>query len=362
MIPGWHDALATPTQASRSADPALIVMEAASPAPSCPARRLRLVLGAIAAISVWSLSAATAVASLGKASHRGQSHVAAGASKQMRPSRPVAAASKRVHLPRRAAVVSKPLRPDRAKHAGRVRSRAAPMRAATHRTMPVHAGVVPLVNTVWDDPALSPPVRRAIRDAARDTNVDPGLLMALAWRESRFDPQAINHQSSATGLLQFTSGTWLQTIREFGAQHGAGGYAAAIRKDQSGELTVRSPRVRTAILKLRSDPVLSTRLAAETLGRQRAAMQVSLGRDVTAADLYLRHVLGPSGAAQFLAAMAERPSASTLQVASSKTLRNAGLLARDGRPMTVASTYAAIQAMLDGLQARSELLLASAAR
>lgn len=347
MTSEWRNASTASMHPNVVAGPASNVLETTPP--PCRAKRLHLALSAVAAISVWSLSVATAVASPGKAPHQGQSHVAAAASKQVRP-------------PRRAAVVSKSPRPDRPAHAGRVRSRATPMRVATHRTTPVHTGVVPLVNTVWDDPTLPPAVLRAIRDAARDTNVDPGLLMALAWRESRFDPRAKNSQSSATGLLQFTSGTWLQTVREFGAQHGAGTYASAIRKDQSGELTVRSPRMRTAILKLRSDPVLSAKLAAETLGRQRAAMQASLGRDVTAADLYLRHVLGPSGAAQFLTAVAERPSASSLKVASSKTLRNAGLLARDGRPMTVASTYAVVQAMLEALHARSEPLLASAAR
>ena len=349
MTSEWRGAPTVPMQLNVVAGPVSNVSGPTAPPLPCRARRLHIVLGAVAAMSVWSLSVGAAVASPSKSLHQGQSHAAVAAPKQARPSR-------------RATVASKSPRPERPAHAGRVRSRAAPMRVATHRTTRVHPGVVPLVNTVWDDPTLPPAVLRAIRDAARDTDVDPGLLMALAWRESRFDPQAKNSQSSATGLLQFTSGTWLQTVREFGAQHGAGGYASAIRKDQSGELTIRSPRMRTAILKLRSDPVLSARLAAESLGRQRAAMQLLLERDVTAADLYLRHVLGPSGAAQFLTAVAERPSASSLKVASSKTLRNAGLLARDGRPMTVASTYAAVKAMLDALRARSEPLLASAAR
>lgn len=327
--------------------PALGVREATSPAIRCRTRRLRLVLSAVAAMSVWSLSIAPVAASPREAPRRGQGHVAVVTTKHVRPARPVGVASKRV-------------RSDRPAHARHARARSAPERIGTRRTAVVHTGVVPLVNTVWDDPALPPAVLGAMRDAARDTSVDPGLLMALAWRESRFDPRARNRQSSATGLLQFTSGTWLQTVREFGAQHGAGAYAAAIRKERSGELTVQGPRMRTEILQLRSDPVLSARLAAETLGRQRAAMQASLGRDVTSADLYLRHVLGPSGAARFLTALAQRPSASSLDVASRKTLRNAGLVARDRRPMTVASTYAAVQVMLDALHARSEPLFAAA--
>ena len=48
-------------------------------------------------------------------------------------------------------------------------------------------------------------VASAIRAAAAQSGVDPHLLTALAWRESRFDPKARNRWSSATGLLQFTS-------------------------------------------------------------------------------------------------------------------------------------------------------------
>lgn len=328
-------------------DTALSLMEATSPALPCRARRSSLVLSAVAAVSVWSSSIAPAAASSGKVSYREVGHVVMIASKPVRPARSSASVSKRV-------------RSNRPAHSKHAHAHAKPARVGARRSTAVHSGVVPLVNTVWDDPALSPVVLGAMRDAARGTNVDPGLLMALAWRESRFDPRARSRQSSATGLLQFTSGTWLHTVREFGGQHGAGTYAAAIRKERSGELTVHGPRMRAAILALRSDPVLSARLAAEVLGQHRAAMQVSQERDVTPADLYLRHVLGPSGAARFLTALAQHPSASSLEVANRKTLRNAGLLARDGRPMTVASTYAAVRGMLNDLHARSEPLLAAA--
>ena len=218
------------------------------------------------------------------------------------------------------------------------------------------------MNTTWDHPILPPPVLDAIRKAAHDTGIDPNLLLAIAWRESRFDPQARNRRSSADGLLQFTSGTWLQTVHDFGAEHGAAAYAGAIHKERHGTFTVNSQHMRTAILRLRADPVLSATLAAEILERQRVAMQTLLGRRATSADLYLMHVLGPSGAARLLTALAQRPSVPSLDVASRRTLRNAGLLARDDRPMTVASTYAAVEAMLDAQRAHSEPLLAMADR
>ena len=293
-------------------------------------------LTAVAAASAMALSSDPALASPGRTLHRGRAHVAAVASKQAHLVRPA-------HAPA---------------HVRNTRARSAGLRA--HAPAPVHSDVVPLVNTAWDHPALSPAVLAAICTAARDAGIDPNLLMALAWRESRFDPQARNRHSSANGLLQFTSGTWLQAVHDFGAQHGVAAYAAAIQKARSGDLTVHDERTRTAILKLRGDPVLSVTLAAESMDRQRAAMHTWLGRTATSADLYLLHVLGPSGAARFLTALAQHPSVASLEVASRTTLRNAGLLARDGRPMTVGSTYAAVRVMLDAQRAHSEALIAAA--
>ena len=220
------------------------------------------------------------------------------------------------------------------------------------------AGGAVLANATWDSPALTPAVVRAIRVAARGTGVDPNLLLAIAWRESRFDPEARNRRSSARGLLQFTTATWLQSVRDYGAEHGFSGYAAAIDKESSGVLTVRSRSVRTAILRLRDDPALSAALAAESMARRQAAIEARLGRDAAPADLYLLHVLGMSGTIRFLTTLRERPSASSFEIASDETLRNAGLLTSTHTAMSVARTYAAVQSLLNDQRARSETLLA----
>lgn len=348
MPPERSGARAEPARAAGFINPAAGAWEgAASPPPRRP-RRLRLVLtAAIAAASVLALPSDPALAASGKTQHRaGRAHVAAiAASRHVRSARLAHAPTHAKHTRARTA-------------RGRIDAR--PAAVAAPATAAVHTDVVPLMNTTWDHPAPSPVVLGAIRAAARDKGVDPNLLMALAWRESRFDPRARNRRSSANGLLQFTSGTWLQTVHDFGARHGAEAYAAAIQRQRSGGLTVRDRRLRSEILRLRGDPVLSAALAAEAMARRRDAMQAQLGRSVAPADLYLLHVLGPSGSARFLATVGRRPSASSLEVADRKTLRNAGLLARDGRPMTVANTYAAVQVMLDAQRAHSGPLLAVA--
>ena len=221
-----------------------------------------------------------------------------------------------------------------------------------HVKMAVHTDVVALTNTTWDHPTASPVVLDAILEAAWATGVDPNLLSTLAWRESRYDSAARNRRSSASGLLQFTSGTWLQTIHDFGGQHGAAAYAAEIHQETSGRIVVHGRYTRAAILKLRDDPVLSVMMAAEVMRRQDLASGTSLRRNATSTDLYLLHVLGPSGSARFLHALAHSPSVPSVAVVRPGLLRNAGLLARDGRPMTVAGTYAAIGIMLDGPHAQ----------
>ena len=290
--------------------------------------RLSLALTAVAATSAVSSQSAPAFAASRHTAHHGHAGVAR--------------------------TVSKPVRHAARGHHKRLQAHAHPARSTVRYVGAMHRDIVPLANTTWDDPQIPPAVMQAIETAARESGVDPHLLIAIAWRESRFDPNARNRHSSAKGLLQFTTGTWLQVVRDFGSQHDVGGYAAAIQRDQSGALVVPVKGVRAAILRMRSDPVLSAKLAAHNMSQQRAAMQDRLGRSVAPADFYLLHVLGPTGSARFLTAVAKRPSESSVEVASYDVLRNAGLLARDGRPMTVGNTYAAAGAMLDAQHARPQ--------
>lgn len=228
-----------------------------------------------------------------------------------------------------------------------------------HAVWLVHAGVVPLANAVWDNPPMSQSVANAIRTAASDTGLEPHLLAAIAWRESRFDPKARNHLSSATGLLQFTNSTWLRAVQRFGARHNAAVYAEQIKKDLAGVLRVPDRRARAAIMQLRSNPAFSAALAAEVICAERDAMAARLGRELATSDMYLLHVLGTGGSTRFLQALATHPTLSSQSVASRRILRQAGLLARDGRPMTIGNTYAALEVMLADQRRHSELLLAA---
>src|SRR5262245_64306489 len=87
----------------------------------------------------------------------------------------------------------------------------------------------------------------ALRSASAATGADFGYLVKTAQRESNFDPTAKASTSSATGLFQFTSETWLNVLERYGQQH----------EVKSEGLT------REQLLAMRSDPDLSARMAGE---------------------------------------------------------------------------------------------------
>jgi soluble lytic murein transglycosylase-like protein len=76
--------------------------------------------------------------------------------------------------------------------------------------------------------AISSPVWRAIESASRRTGVDFDYLLDQARIESGFRPDARASTSSATGLYQFTTQTWLTTLKRHGAAHGYGWAEEAI--------------------------------------------------------------------------------------------------------------------------------------
>ncbi|MCB4822446.1 transglycosylase SLT domain-containing protein [Roseicella aerolata] len=186
-------------------------------------------------------------------------------------------------------------------------------------------------------------VTAAIDHASRATGLDPLLLVALAWQESRFDPRARNGRSTARGLMQFTEATWLEVVRDFGPRHGLAQRAAQLRTDAAtGAITTRDPRHLKQILDLRDNPRLSAVLAAERINRARGGLQASLGRPVRAEDLYLVHLLGPAGAQRFLTALEKSPSRPAADfVSRDGHAMNRELFAerRSGRPLSLAELH-----------------------
>src|SRR5215467_737464 len=97
-------------------------------------------------------------------------------------------------------------------------------------------------------PGPASSVLTSIREAARATNIDFGLLVAQAQQESGFRPDAKANGSSATGLFQFIDSTWLGLVRQFGGKYRIGEWARQITSNASGHAVVADADLRQRIL------------------------------------------------------------------------------------------------------------------
>ena len=188
-----------------------------------------------------------------------------------------------------------------------------------------------------------------IMKAARATETDPILLMAVADKESSFSTTVKAKTSSATGLYQFIASTWLRVVRDFGAKHGLEKEAKAIEWVDD-ELTVADGVERARILDLRRDPFLSALLAAEMLKRDRARIAKRIGRDLTDGETYLAHFLGPDDAEKFLQKVVGAPSAGAVKLLPRPARANRSIFyARRGRKLqglSVAEVHGKFEKMM----------------
>ncbi|RKK02767.1 lytic transglycosylase domain-containing protein [Pseudoroseomonas wenyumeiae] len=190
-------------------------------------------------------------------------------------------------------------------------------------------------------------INGALQRAALATGLNAGVLRRIAERESRLNPAAANPFSSARGLMQFTRDTWLEVVRDFGPRHGLSQQAQALTTDRDGKIGARNWQELQGILRLRDDPHLSAVLAAERLKKARPALEQAQGRTASPADLYLVHLLGPTGARQFLAAVRETPSRSSLAIVGNAAKPNPGVFERSGRPLPVSKVYEEVAEMFE---------------
>jgi hypothetical protein len=167
-----------------------------------------------------------------------------------------------------------------------------------------------------------PEVRAAIARAASATGVDFSYLLGQARLESSLDPAARAATSSAAGLYQFTSATWLATLGKHGAEHGLVARGEAVSRSQ--------------LLALRYDPQAAALMAAELAGDNRDALVITLGREPDPAELYMAHFLGAQGAGKFLTALAADSTQSAAALFPQAAGANRGVFfERSGTPRSL---------------------------
>lgn len=126
------------------------------------------------------------------------------------------------------------------------------------------------------DPFTAPPVGAAPVMMASASNAVESLVNQIIRVESAGNARAKNTRSSATGLGQFISSTWIRMMKTY-------------RPDLASTMS------REELLKLRFDPTLSREMVTN-LAREGEAYLRARGHAISAGRLYLCHFLGAQGA------------------------------------------------------------------
>jgi hypothetical protein len=186
--------------------------------------------------------------------------------------------------------------------------------------------------------------------ASQVTEADPVYMMALADKESSFLPGNKASTSSAVGLFQFISSTWLEAVRSFGPKHGLIMEAQAI-EGPTGKLSVSDNVKREHILGLRRNPYISALMAAEMMQRDKAKIENRLGRKLSRSEFYLSHFFGVDSASRFIALVDDTPKKSAKSAFPAAARSNKSLFfAKDGkktRQLSVSEVYSKIDDMID---------------
>jgi hypothetical protein len=186
--------------------------------------------------------------------------------------------------------------------------------------------------------------------ASEVTDADPVYMMALADKESSFIPANKATTSSAEGLFQFITSTWLEAVRSFGPKHGLLAEARAIEVvDRT--LAVQDETMREHILGLRRSPYISALMAAEMMKRDKAKIESRLGRRLSQSEFYLSHFFGVDSASKFIALVDDTPQKSAPDAFPAAAKANKSLFfAKTGkktRQLSVAEVYGKIDSMID---------------
>jgi soluble lytic murein transglycosylase-like protein len=149
-------------------------------------------------------------------------------------------------------------------------------------------------------------VYQAIQNASQKYKVPSNYMLAMAAKESGFDPNAKSTTSSATGLYQFIKSTWLDMWKD------------------------------TKTLPQQTDPYAS----ADAAARYVKQIQIKLSTS-DPASLYLGHFLGPNGAFDLLAAYKNNPKTLVSDIVNKNQLRANKSIFYDktNNPKTVEDIY-----------------------
>lgn len=134
--------------------------------------------------------------------------------------------------------------------------------------------------------------------------------------------------SSATGVMQFTDGTFLETIKRDGVATRIGVDITDMSDEQ--------------LLELRKDPYVATMAGAALAENNKHTLQNTLGRSVNDAEVYMAHFMGAGGATSFLTALKNNPEQSAANLLPKAAEDHKKIFYDGKRPLSVREVHSRI--------------------
>lgn len=131
--------------------------------------------------------------------------------------------------------------------------------------------------------------------ASRVTGAPYSYLVAVSGAEANDNPNIQNAEgSSALGAFQFTTDTWFQVMRDYGAQYGfPQEIIDQIVTKPSGQRTIEDQNLRARVLDLRRSPHWSAIMGGHLFQQATDTLERVTGRPVTLDEVYAAgHFLG----------------------------------------------------------------------
>ncbi|MBD8890276.1 transglycosylase SLT domain-containing protein [Roseibium litorale] len=203
---------------------------------------------------------------------------------------------------------------------------------------------------VADSASIASRIEQAFQTASTSTGTSFDYLVKTAARESSFNTDAKAKTSSATGLFQFIESTWLETMKESGAELGLGKYADQIQQTKSGKYVVSDPQARQEILNLRKDPEIASLMAGAFTQKNADYLTRKLGRDPSEGELYMAHFLGANGAKRLIESTQSNAEARADKLFPAQAKANKSIFYNsDGTARSNAEVYSAITSKHDAV-------------
>jgi hypothetical protein len=196
-------------------------------------------------------------------------------------------------------------------------------------------------------------IKSIIQRAAQNNQQDFNYMLAQARIESGLNPAAKAKTSSASGLYQFTSGTWMDLVKRHGDKLGLGDAALSLR---NGSITAAE---KSDLLAKRHDPALSSELAARFAIENAQTLQRSGHQKVGSTELYIAHFLGPQGANTFLTGLKKNPGGPAAQALPQAAGANAQIFFADGKARSYSEIFSGFQKKFAGADSSAPVIAQS---